>query len=131
MYLLLVFLGGSAGTLTRYSLAEVLPTPRGLPLGIFVINVVGAFALGLLLEALLRHGPDEGRRRALRLVLGTGFLGGFTTYSALTVDAALLLEGGRILEGIGYLLLTVVVGLGATTAGILLGGRAAGRRATS
>lgn len=111
--------------MARYLLSEVLPTPRGLPVGILAINIVGAFTLGLLLEALLRRGPDEGRRRALRLVLGTGFLGGFTTYSALTTDSALLLQEGRFLEGAAYLLLTVVVGLAATAAGIRLGGRAA------
>lgn len=130
-YLALVFAGGSAGTLARYLLSEALPTPGGLPAGIFTINIAGAFALGLLLEALLRRGPDHGRRRVVRLVLGTGFLGGFTTYSALTVDSALLLQEGRFLAGAGYLLLTVLVGLAATIAGILLGGRAARSRAAS
>jgi CrcB protein len=120
-----------AGTLARHFLSEAVPTPEGLPLGIFAINITGAFALGLLLEALLGRGPDEGRRRALRLVLGTGFLGGFTTYSALTTDSALLLQDGRVLEGIAYLLLTVMVGLAATAAGIHVGGRAARSRAAS
>jgi CrcB protein len=120
-YLGLVFLGGMAGTITRFGLAEVLPVPGGLPLGIFLINVAGAFALGLLLEALARRGPDEGRRRALRLLLGTGFLGGFTTYSALTVDSVLLVDAGRPVEAAVYVACSVLVGLTATAAGIAAG----------
>jgi CrcB protein len=132
-YLLLVFIGGMGGTLARFGLAQALPTPAGLPLGIFLINIAGAFALGLLLEALAQRGPDEGRRRAIRLLLGTGFLGGFTTYSALAVDSALLLGSGRVVEGIAYLAGSVLLGLIATAAGIAMGARArrgprAGRR---
>jgi CrcB protein len=119
----LVFLGGMGGTLARFGLAAALPTPGGLPLGIFLINIAGAFALGLLLEALARRGADHGRRRALRLLLGTGFLGGFTTYSALAVDSALLLGAGRAVEGVAYLAVSVLVGLGATAAGIAVGSR--------
>lgn len=114
-------MGGTAGTLARFGLAEVLPAPGGLPLGILLINVTGAFALGVLLEALARRGPDVGRRRALRLVLGTGFLGGFTTYSALAVDTSLLVSGGRLLAGLGYLAVSVLMGLVATAAGIAVG----------
>lgn len=116
-YLVLVFAGGTAGTLTRFGLAEVIPTPAGLPLGILLINVSGAFALGLLLEALARRGPDVGRRRVWRLLLGTGFLGGFTTYSALAVDSALLIGDGRVLAGLSYLAGSVVSGFCATAAG--------------
>ncbi|MHA7240075.1 CrcB family protein [Arthrobacter sp. TMS1-12-1] len=120
-YLALVFVGGMGGTLARFGLSEVLPTPSGVPLGIFLINIAGAFALGLLLEALARRGPDIGRRRALRLLLGTGFLGGFTTYSALAVDSALLLGGGAAAAGLGYLVVSVLMGLGATALGIAAG----------
>lgn len=123
LYLVLVFLGGTAGTLARFGLAEVVPAPAGLPLGIFLINVTGAFALGVLLEALAVRGPDEGPRRGVRLLVGTGFLGGFTTYSALAVDSALLLGDGRSVEGIAYLAVSVLVGLAATAAGIAAGSR--------
>lgn len=117
-----MFLGGMAGTLARSGLAEIVPTPAGLPLGILLINLTGAFSLGVLLEALARSGPDEGRRRALRLLAGTGFLGGFTTYSALAVDSALLLGAGRGPEALAYLGGSVLVGLAATAAGIRAGG---------
>lgn len=122
-YLLLVFCGGMAGTLARFGLAEALPAPAGLPLGILLVNIAGALALGFLLEALALGGPDAGRRRALRLLFGTGFLGGFTTYSALAVDSALLVGSGRAAEGVAYLAVSVLIGLVATAAGVALATR--------
>ena len=75
------------------------------------------------LEALALGGPDAGRRRALRLLLGTGFLGGFTTYSALAVDSVLLAGSGRAAEGVAYLAVSVLIGLVATAAGVALATR--------
>jgi CrcB protein len=86
-----------------------------------LVNVAGAFALGLLLAALARRGPDRGRRRMLRLLLGTGLLGGFTTYSTLAVDTAGLLGAGGLVAGGGSALLTVVAGLGGAALGDRLG----------
>lgn len=125
--LALVFVGGAGGTLARFGIAELLPSPTGLPLGILLINISGALLLGLVLETLVHRGPDEGRRRSVRLLAGTGFLGGFTTYSALAVDALLLLGTGRALEGGAYLVGSVVLGLAAGALGVLLGSRARGR----
>jgi len=84
---------------------------------ILLINVVGAFALGLLLESLVRRGPDAGRRRDLRLLVGTGVLGGFTTYSALAVDTATLL-GDALPIAINYGVGSVVLGAVASWVGI-------------
>lgn len=121
----LVFLGGSLGTLLRYAVAEVTPKPAGVPVAIVAINVVGAFALGFVLEALSRRGPDEGRRRAVRLLVGTGVLGGFTTYSALAVDTDTLLAAGRGGMALAYAGSTLVLGLVAAAAGVALGARTA------
>ena len=118
--ILLVLVGGTAGTASREGLSLAIPPVGGIPVAIFAINIVGALFLGALLEALTRRGPDDGRRRSLRLLLGTGFAGGFTTYSALAVDSGLLLTGGNPLAGILYALGTVVVGALATVAGIAL-----------
>ncbi len=119
--LAIVFLGGTLGTAAREALGLALPASAGIPWAILTANLVGAFALGLLLEALVRRGPDHGIRRRLRLLLGTGFLGGFTTYSALATDTALLLGAGDGWVAAAYGIGTVVVGAVATFAGILLG----------
>ncbi|GEP27142.1 CrcB family protein [Cryobacterium levicorallinum] len=119
-YLGLVFLGGTAGTALREALSLVLPDGR-LPLTTLGINLLGALLLGLLLEALVRSGYDAGGRRSLRLLLGTGLLGGFTTYSALATDSALLLHGGEVGLALTYALGTVLLGGVATGLGIVLG----------
>ena len=86
----LVMAGGTVGTAARETLILAIPTVARLPLAILTANVVGAFALGLLLESLTLRGDDSGTRRHVRLLLGTGVLGGFTTYSALSLDVAAL-----------------------------------------
>ncbi|WP_308196186.1 fluoride efflux transporter FluC [Frigoribacterium faeni] len=117
----LVALGGTIGTGLREALALSFPAPPGsIPVTILLINVVGAFALGLLLESLMRRGPDAGRRRDLRLLIGTGVLGGFTTYSALAVDTATLL-GDALPISIAYGAGSVVLGAVASWAGITVG----------
>ncbi|PZE80427.1 CrcB family protein [Curtobacterium sp. MCBD17_032] len=116
----LVALGGAVGTAIRAVLAAALPPVDGISWTVLGINVVGAFCLGLLLEHLAMRGPDLGRRRTARLFVGTGVLGGFTTYSTLADDTARLLDAGRWGAGSGYALLTVVLGLAAAVAGITL-----------
>jgi fluoride exporter len=117
----LVWLGGALGTTTRYLLGLAFPPAHGVPITTMLINVVGAFLLGVLFEALAgRHG--RGRRQSIRLLAGTGFLGGFTTYSALAVDAVNLTGSGRVGAAAGYALLTLVVGAFASFAGIHVGG---------
>ena len=118
----LVFLGGAAGTALRAAASEVGPPLRGVPVTVLVVNVVGAFLLGLLLQRLHRAGPDDGRRRDLRLLLGTGLLGGFTTYSALAADTAALLSGGRAGSAVLYAGGTLVLGLAAALLGLRCGG---------
>lgn len=115
----LVALGGMAGTLGRYIVDGLIGTITGLPLGIFIINVTGAFALGVLIESLALGGPDRGRRRDLRLLLGTGLLGGYTTYSLLATDIADLLIDHQIAGAIAYGLATIIVGGLASWSGIL------------
>jgi fluoride exporter len=117
----LVVAGGTIGTLLRYVLAQVVPSWGGIPVAIFLINVTGAFLLGWLLEALVRGGPDHGRRRSLRLFAGTGILGGYTTYSTFAVDTDGLLLGAQFGASALYGLATVLVGAAASVAGIALG----------
>lgn len=119
-----VALGGLLGTAARYELGVLFPQTGGhFPATTFSVNMIGAFALGLLLEALARSGPDTGGRRQLRLFAGTGVLGSFTTYSSLAVEADLLLHGGHPGTALAYAAATLLVGLAATLAGIALGAR--------
>lgn len=120
-YLALVFAGGTVGTALRELLAISVPPVAGVAVVIVGINIVGAFLLGLLLETLAGLGADEGRRRQLRLFLGTGLLGGFTTYSALATDTGLLLADDRLGTALLYALGTVLVGALASWAGIAAG----------
>lgn len=120
-FLALALLGGIGGTAAREAISLAVPAVNGIPVAIFAVNVGGAFLLGLLLEALARRGPDEGGRRTLRILIGTGFMGGFTTYSALATDAARLMGSGQPATGIGYGLATVVLGGLATWAGVAVG----------
>ncbi|MCX7520878.1 CrcB family protein [Microbacterium sp. STN6] len=119
-FIALVALGGAVGTAAREGLALAVPDFGGLPTTIFGINVVGAFLLGLLLETLALAGPDAGGRRVLRLLVGTGMLGGFTTYSTFATGAGLLLDGGSIWLSVLYGVGTVVIGAAATFGGIVL-----------
>ncbi|MDJ0355325.1 CrcB family protein [Paenarthrobacter sp. PH39-S1] len=120
-HILLVIAGGIGGTLARYGLGTVLPAPAGWPLPTLLINLCGALLLGLLLENLVRRGPDQGALRIIRLLVGTGCMGAFTTYSSLVLDANVLLSNGRISGAALYLGLSLVGGLAATTAGIWAG----------
>lgn len=121
-YVGLVAVGGTVGTLLRDVISALLPADGGVSWSIFWINISGAVLLGVLLEALAHRGPDAGRRRALRLLLGTGVLGGFTTYSTLAESTAALFITGHGLAGTGYALLTVMAGAIATAVGLVVAG---------
>ncbi len=119
LLLLTVFVGGLVGTPARYAVALALPTRTGgWPAGTLLVNLLGAFCLGALLEGLARRGPDTGRRRLLRLGLGTGFLGAFTTYSTLAVETDLLVRAHRPRLAAGYALGTLLAGTLLSAAGI-------------
>ena len=117
----LVWLGGTLGTGSRYLLSDVTPRPFQLPLAIFMINIVGAFLLGALIERLAIGGPDRGARRRIRLLAGTGFLGGFTTYSTLAMDSVGLLHANRPTAFLAYALGTLILGAVATCLGMAAG----------
>lgn len=116
----LVAVGGALGTCGRALLGEAFPVSSGhWPWTTLAINIAGAFVLGFLLETLLRRGSDSGLRRRVRLGAGTGFLGGFTTYSTFAVETLHLPTAAAA----SYVVATVV--LGALVAA--LGSGAAGR----
>ena len=114
--------GGMVGTGLRYVITIWTPHWAGVPVATLAINVLGAFLLGVLLELLAERSIDAGWSRRIRLAVGTGGLGGFTTYSALTNDAVTLfaVHEGR---AVSYALGTVLLGAVASTAGIWLSRR--------
>lgn len=111
-----VGLGGMLGVLARYGISIAFASSSLWPWPIFTVNVLGAFLLSLLVYSLrARTGHDE-RRRSINLVLGTGFMGGFTTYSAFALET---LELTRVAPwlGLAYALTSLGLGLAATWAG--------------
>lgn len=110
--------GGTIGTGLRVFLTLAVPAVAHVPMATMVINMVGAFALGLLLERLSRPRDGASRTASARLLWGTGLVGGFTTYSALSWDTVDLLQRGLTAHAVGYAVGTVVMGLIAAWAGV-------------
>ncbi|MBL8552053.1 MAG: fluoride efflux transporter CrcB [Hyphomonadaceae bacterium] len=119
--LVLVALGGALGALSRYGVGVLMLRIGfvGFPWSTLFVNVTGGFAMGLLAGWLGEGGP------ALRLLLGVGFLGGFTTFSAYSLDALRLLEEQRFAEAFGYIALSVILSIGACWLGLMLARQAA------
>lgn len=122
----LVVAGGSVGTAARYLLEVSVPSGL-LPIGTAIANVSGAFLLGLVVAVLAAHVDDPSRRQRLRLLLGTGVLGGYTTYSALSVDIATLSLDGEAAVAAGYGVASLLLGGLACWLGLCAGRIGAGR----
>jgi fluoride exporter len=117
--LLYVFVGGGAGALARYWVgAQALRAlGPGWPYGTLAVNVVGGFVMGVLAAALaLRGGADQER---WRLLIGVGVLGGFTTFSAFSLETALMMEKRLYLSAGLYAAASVVLSVGALFAGLM------------
>jgi CrcB protein len=120
--------GGVVGTSLRAGLEQWLGGTT-VPWITLAINLAGAFALGLLLEGLARTGEDVGRRRMVRMGLGAGVIGGFTTYSTFVLEAVRLLEQGHAELMVGYLAGSLVLGVGAAWLGLTAADRLTRRSA--
>ena len=115
----LVAVGGVVGTAARYGLARAVPTSTGgWPWATFVVNLVGAFVLGALLEALARSGAGVSIQQRIRLLVGTGFCGSLTTCSTFAVEIDLLVRNHDPGTAIGYLAASLIAGIAVTAAGI-------------
>ncbi|MFD7622169.1 fluoride efflux transporter FluC [Streptomyces sp. NPDC059802] len=123
---LAVAIGGAAGAVARYGAERLWPTgTSAFPWTTVLINAVGCFLMGVLMVTLKLRFP--GSPRLISPLLGTGVLGGFTTFSHYTNNVRQLFENGRPGHAVGYLLLTVVVALAAVTAGAFAAHFALGR----
>jgi CrcB protein len=118
--LALIALGGAAGAVSRYLVdSAVLDRFAGaFPLGILVVNVSGAFVVGLLGALIIDRGVFAAD---LRTPLMVGFLGAYTTFSTLMLDSWRLIEDGLPLLALGNLLGSFALGLVAVVAGLWLG----------
>lgn len=126
----LVAVGGAVGTSARAGLETAFaPGAGSWPWTTFAINLVGSFLLGALLERLARSGPDDGWRRRVRVLVGTGVLGGFTTYSTFALEVDRLVDAGHAGLGVAYALGSVVLGVVAAGGGIRLAAALGRRRA--
>lgn len=117
--LVFVMVGGALGAGLRHGFNIAVPRFLGLafPWHTVLVNVLGSFLMGVLI-AWLAGRPDESA--SLRLFLATGVLGGFTTFSAFSLDFFTLWERGNVLAAFGYVLVSVVVSLLAIYAGFAL-----------
>ncbi|MEP7351173.1 MAG: CrcB family protein [Sphingorhabdus sp.] len=116
--ILLVMSGGALGAAMRFGLARALPVGAGgWPWPTFAVNVIGGFAMGVLAAWLLR---GDIAAIPLRLFLGVGVLGGFTTFSAFSLEMAQMVQRGQGMLAGGYALASVILALGAVFAGMML-----------
>lgn len=109
----LVFLAGGVGSWCRFRFDGLINRAwrRSVPVGTLTINVLGSFLLGLLTGQALTHGGEA----SLLAVLGTGLMGGFTTFSTATVEVVRLTLAGRgttaAILHVGMMVLAVVAAL--------------------
>jgi fluoride exporter len=114
-----VALGGAAGAASRFAIAQWTGARWGgtFPWGTLTVNVTGSLAIGLIMTILVARGADP----TYRLLLVTGFLGGYTTFSAFSFEAIELLEARRWDAAALYVGGSVALGLLATALGLGLG----------
>jgi len=114
---LLVAVGGAIGSLLRYYVGQWALKLMGpaFPWGTLTVNVVGCFVIGLFTELIARKFNASVE---LRLLLVTGFLGGFTTFSAFSLDAISLFERGEAVAGGVYIAASVGLSMAAVISGL-------------
>ncbi|PHR21481.1 MAG: fluoride efflux transporter CrcB [Hoeflea sp.] len=117
--LVLVFIGGGLGAVSRHlsGMAVMRASGPGFPWGTMLVNIAGSLAMGLLIAWLARRSSGDAD---LRLLLATGFLGGFTTFSAFSLDAVTLYERGALTAAAAYVIASVTVSILALFGGLWL-----------
>lgn len=118
--LFLVAAGGATGAVMRYltGVGMTRALGSGWPYGTLAVNVVGGLAMGLLAGILAQRGGADQER--WRVLLGVGVLGGFTTFSAFSLEVALMIERRQTPQAFGYATLSVVLSVAALFAGLML-----------
>lgn len=116
---LLVFIGAGLGGALRHTanLASARLIGPDLPVGTLFVNVVGSLSVGCIAGYFVVRGHSS---QTLQLFLMTGILGGFTTFSAFSLEAALLWERGQVVACIAFVLASVLLSIGGVFAGLAL-----------
>lgn len=120
---LLVAAGGALGAVARYGAGRFLPM-GGWPWATLAVNVVGGLLMGLLTGWLAFRGGAG--QESIRLFAAVGVLGGFTTFSAFSLETAQMIERGRLAPAAAYVALSVVLSVAALFAGLMIARRAFG-----
>jgi CrcB protein len=117
--ILVVGLGGGAGSILRFLTSKwlVQSDKCGFPSATFAVNVLGCLLIGLLIGWSQRHNALDGDMRAL---LVAGFCGGFTTFSAFSLENVQLVQAGHYGTLLVYVFATLIIGFAAVYAGFLL-----------
>lgn len=119
MAYLYVFIGGGVGSMFRYGISRVFPfTGEGFPTGTLVANLISSFILGAFLGMVLKYHIPFNQR----LLLMTGFCGGFSTFSTFSAEGVALLEKGHTVLAVTYIVISIVIGLAAIFLGMKLFG---------
>lgn len=113
--IMLIFLGGGAGSVLRYIISRLLNHTTVLPLGTLLVNVMGSLLIGLFLGLAYR---SQSFSPNTTLFLATGFCGGFTTFSAFSYENQIFLKSGDYLSLGLYTASSLILGIAAIFAGL-------------
>lgn len=113
---LLIGLGGAAGSVLRYA-SGLLMSNKHFPIATFCVNIIGSFIIGVVFALSIR---DEAFSNNWKLFLATGFCGGFTTFSAFSLENMGLLQSGKYSMALLYIVVSILLGIAATFAGYSL-----------
>jgi CrcB protein len=121
LHIALVFVGGGLGSCLRYGVNLVLVARFGphYPWGTFAVNVIGSAVMGVFAAWIVARWMPETGGTELRLFLMTGILGGFTTFSAFSLDAWILWERGAQGAALAYVASSILVSFAALAAGLI------------
>jgi len=114
--LLLVGLGGGIGSMLRYG-SSLLIQSKLFPSATLAVNITGSFIIGIVFAMSIK---EEILLNNWKLFLATGICGGFTTFSAFSLENMGLLQSGKYGLAVTYILLSIILGIGATFLGYLL-----------
>jgi fluoride exporter len=117
MNVIAVGIGGFFGAILRYSVGKVMPSPSGLPFGTLVINLLGCLFLAWFFTITAKRWNIHPN---LKLAIGTGFTGAFTTFSTFSVETLNLLKNQQYFIALLYVLLSIIGGIALALVGAKL-----------